>query len=198
MPEITVAIPRGDIEACNRLLEGWEWLARDLTVPFKRFGVYYLGVIDRTFLQQGRPPGSWAPLSAMTLGMRDHRRRKFGFTSIAALIDRGRLRRSFSIEAQPKGLKVGTNDDRADRLHHGGEVTRPETVITPKKKGGVLHFIGSDGKDVFTRKVVQPQRTFTVPARPMITWTPEDDKRLEQTTEDYFNERAAKFTGRAT
>jgi len=198
MPEITVVMPKREIDAVNKLLDGWKWLAKDLTVPFKRFGVYYIGVLDQTFLQQGRPAGSWAAPSPMTLGLRDHRRRKFGFTSIAALIDHGRLRRSFSADVQPKGMKVGTPDERASRLHGGGSVTRPETIIRPRKKGGVLHFTKSDGTDVFCTKVVQPARTFKVPARPIITWTEGDDKRLEDTTEEFFNEKAKAMRGRAT
>ncbi len=198
MPEITAVIPKREIDAVNKLLDGWKWLANDLTVPMKRFGVYYLGVVDRTFREQGRPPGSWAPLSPMTLGIRDHRKKRFKVTSIAALVDRGHLRRSFTVEAQPKGLKVGTPDERASRLHGGGSVTRPETVIRPRKKGGVLHFNRPDGTDVFCTKVVQPAKTYKVPARPMITWTPDDDKRLEDTTEKFFNEKAAQMKGRAT
>ena len=198
MPEITAVMPKREIDAVNRLLDGWKWLANDLTVPFKRFGVYYMSVVDRTFREQGRPAGSWAPLSPMTLGMRDHRKKRFKVTSIMALTDRGRLRRSFTIEAQPKGLRVGTSDDRADRHQIGGSVTRPETVIRPRKKGGVLHFINSAGEDVFCTRVVQPAKTYKVPARKMITWTPDDDKRLEDTTERFFNEKAAQMKGRAT
>ena len=145
MPEITVVIPKRQVDAVNKLLDGWKWLARDLTVPFKRFGVYYLGVVDRTFREQGRPPGSWPALSPMTLGMRDHRKKRFKVTSIMALISEGNLRRSFSVEAQSKGLKIGTPDERASRHQRGGSVTRPETTIRPRKKGGVLHFTRAAG-----------------------------------------------------
>lgn len=198
MPQVTVVMPKSEIRAVHKLLDGWKHLAKDLTVPLKRFGVYYLGVVDRTFLEQGRPSGSWARPALMTLMMRDHRskgRRKV--TGIMALIDRGNLRRSFSAEAQPKGLRVGTSDERASLHQIGGTIDRPAMTITPRKKGGVLHWTTPDGKDVFAKKAFHPARTSTVPKRPMITWRPEDDAKLEDTVERWFKERAAAVKGRA-
>jgi phage gpG-like protein len=198
MPQVTVTMPKSEIQAVHKLLDGWKHLAKDLTVPLKRFGVYYLGVVDKTFLEQGRPAGSWARPSLMTLMMRDHRgkgRRKV--TGIMALIDRGNLRRSFTIEAQPKGLRVGTNDERASLHQLGGTSSMPDMTITPRKKKGVLHWTTPGGKDVFVKKAFHPARTFNVPKRAMITWTEEDDVKLEDTVERWFKERAAAVRGRA-
>lgn len=195
MPQITTIIPAQQIRAANRLLDGYKHLANDLTVPMKRFGVYYLAVIDKTFLSQGRPAGSWPKLSRYTLEMRDHRTKRRNVTSIAALIDRGNLRRSFSMQAQPKGLRVGTSDKRAAKHQKGGSIRRPAVTIRPKKKKVLHFFVG--GKEVFTQQVTLPARMFTVPQRKMITWTPADDKRLEEIHERFFREQAAKFKGRA-
>jgi len=198
MPQVTVVMPKSEIRAVHKLLDGWKHLAKDLTVPLKRFGVYYLGIVDKTFLEQGRPAGSWARPSLMTLMMRDHRgkgRRRV--TGIMALIDRGNLRRSFTIEAQPKGLRVGTNDERASLHQLGGTSSMPDMTITPRKKSGVLHWTTPDGKDVFVKKAFHPARTFNVPKREMITWTDEDDAKLEDTVERWFKERAAAVKGKA-
>jgi phage gpG-like protein len=185
MAQISITIPAGQIKAIDRLLDGWKWLASDLTKPFKRFAVYYGAVVSHTFKEKGRPPGSWQPLAPYTLAMRQWRNKRSNPEGI--LQDTGILRMSFASDVQPQGLKYGTSVPYAVRHQAGGTVTRPERTIKAKKAKALAFSVG--GKMIFRTSVHQPARTFNVPARPMITWLPEDEAKLEELIIEDFEKR---------
>jgi phage gpG-like protein len=115
---ITISIPTGQIEAVNRLLDGFKWMASDLSKPFKRFSVYYGATVMRTFKEKGRPPGSWKRLAPYTLAMRQWRNKRSNPEGI--LQDTGILRMSFTSEIQPQGMRYGTSVPYAVRHQVGG------------------------------------------------------------------------------
>lgn len=214
---VTISIPTGQIGAVNKLLDGYKWLASDLSKPFKRFGVYYGAVVMRTFKEGGRPPGSWKPLAPYTLAMRKWRGKRTDPKRI--LQDAGILRMSFASEIQPQGMKYGTSVPYAQIHQMGGLVTRKARTIrakaagyrTPdytmnekafmfsqggKKRGArALRFL-MNGEIVYRTSVYQPERTFKVPARPMITWLPEDEAKLEEIVAADFEKRGGFWYGR--
>jgi phage gpG-like protein len=182
---ITISIPTGQIEAVNRLLDGFKWMASDLSKPFKRFSVYYGATVMRTFKEKGRPPGSWKRLAPYTLAMRQWRNKRSNPEGI--LQDTGILRMSFTSEIQPQGMRYGTSVPYAVRHQVGGTISRGERTIRAKKGKALMFMVG--GNTIFRKSVFQPARTFTVPARPMITWLPEDEAKLEEIVRADFEER---------
>lgn len=84
------------------------------------------------------------------------------------LTDTGKLKGSITFEATSTDVAVGTNDIRAAIHQFGGEI-KP-------KKGKFLVFPGKDGKRVFAKKVVMPER-------PFIGFTEDDEEEVKEMVE---------------
>ena len=195
MPEYTMNIPQSDIDAVNRLLDGWKHLGADLRVPFRRFGAYYEGVVQKTFKMGGRPTGTWPELAEYTLALRRSRNRGKDPKEILSVHGAVGLKGSFSGKYERAGMSYGTNKKYANLHQQGGETVRPKTVIKAKNAKALRFEIG--GEVFFRRSVTLPRATFHVPKREMITWQTEDSRMLEKITEDYFVEEGKKHGGKA-
>ena len=158
--------------------------ARDLRVPFKRFGVYLSRVTANTFKKSGRPGASWKPLSEYTLALRKHRGKRYSPHGI--LQDRGILRASFTAQVWGNGMKYGASVPYAAKHQFGGETLRERVEIRPRNKKALRFTVG--GKEIFRKLVVLPAKRFSVPKRPMLTWFPEDDAELERLTGEYMEQ----------
>ena len=136
----------------------------------------------------------------MTLALRDWKARKKrgrrAFVSIRPLVSSGNLRRSFNSDIQKQGMSFGTNIEYAGVHQIGGTVTKPAMTIRPTGKKKALKF-EAGGEVLFRKSVEIPAKTYTVPKREMLRWLPEDTDELERVHEEYFNERARQFGGRA-
>ncbi|HEY5132111.1 MAG TPA: phage virion morphogenesis protein [Candidatus Krumholzibacteriaceae bacterium] len=187
--EIHIEIPTSQIAAANRLVDGWKWMAADLSKPFKRFAAYYDGVVMRTFKAGGRPPGSWAPLAAYTLAIRKWRGKHFDPKGI--LQDTGALHMSFTSRVEAQGMQYGTSVPYSAKHQEGGPATMNAKFIKARN-GKALKFT-VNGQTFFRKYVFQPEKQVQIPARPMITWLPEDEAKLEQIIEEYFKEKAGEL-----
>jgi phage virion morphogenesis protein len=89
------------------------------------------------------------------------------------LTDKATLKNSIGYEATPDTVAWGTNDIRAAAHQNGAEIT--------PKKGRFLKFPGAGGKDVFVKKV-------TLPARPFVGFTEEDQAEAQAETAEFMRE----------
>lgn len=184
MPGFSLNIPTADIARANAKLQVKLEKAQDLSRPFKRFAVYYDGVVQKTFRAGGRSPSSWSPLSDYTLALRKWRRRGINPRQILSIHGAAGLRGSFNADIQPLGMKYGTSVPYAELHQKGGMVRRPGTKITAKKGRALKFQIG--GQDIYRYSVFLPPKDFRVPQRKMITWLPEDEQQLEQLMEEHI------------
>ena len=183
MPAITMHIPLNQVKAVEGILDEKGNLASNLTVPFKRMGVYLQRQTDRTFRERGRPAGSWEPLSDYTLSLRKHRGKRYDPNLI--LVDAGTLKNSFTTQVQPRGMKFGTTVRYADIHQRGGTRTRPQVVISAKNAKALKFQIG--GTVLFRKSVVLPAKQFTIPKRPILTWLPHDADELERLVTEHLS-----------
>lgn len=142
------------IEGLGRVFNRLKQMATDtrhVERGLKVAGEYMLGSIEQNFREQGRPT-KWVSLKASTLA---RRRKGKGKGSAQILIDRGRLKRSFSYRLTGEGLAIGTNVVYAPRQHFGytGGVGRGRSK-TPERP--FLMFQDEDVKaiaEIFKRHI---------------------------------------------
>ena len=162
--------------------------------PLATSMMYMVGSIKRNFLAQGRPIG-WKPLSAYTLAMR---RKGKGTGSAQILRDTGTLMNSInpgaigSITKSGKTeAQVGTAIEYAGLMQYGGTGRIPARTIVPKKKKALRFMIG--GKEVFARKVYQPEKVTQIPARKFLLFQdPEDIDRIQKIFSQHVNKAIEK------
>lgn len=192
MPGFSLNIPTADIARANAKLQVKLEKAQNLSRPFKRFAVYYDGVVQKTFRWEGRPARAWPILSSYTLALRKWskrgegpvQRRPQGGSGILSIRGSQGLKGSFNADIQPLGMKYGTSVPYAELHQKGGMVRRPGTRITAKKGRALKFQIG--GQDIYRYSVFLPPKDFRVPQRKMITWLPEDEQQLEQLMEEHI------------
>jgi len=156
----------------------------DARKPLKRFNVYMMGQVDKTFKNSGRGFVKWAPLAPLTVIMRAYRKRGSGRTGPRKpLMDTGNLKNSTETEVLQLGKSLGSrifNDVPYGKTHQfGGEMKIPEKTIKARK-AAALHFFTKWGEQVFCKSVFQPAHTVKVPARPFLFFLEQDkDKAIE-------------------
>lgn len=118
-------------------LEGGIERANDLRPAFRVMGAKMILSVDENFRRGGRRdgvPGSWPPLSPVTIAMRKKGQRARPRT----LVVTGTLRRSTTFSVAPKTLTVGTNVDYANDHHQdgnwGASITKRERKEVPAHK----------------------------------------------------------------
>ncbi len=126
-------------------------------------------VVEGNFAAGGRPE-AWKP-SARS-------RRDSG----KPLTDSGRLRRSITVAARNKSVRVGTNVEYA-RIHQLGGKTRPHTIRPVN--GRALFWPGAKHP---VKAVRHPGST--IPARPFLVLTDGDLRRIERIAEAFIREGA--------
>lgn len=109
-----------DVQGLGKLLGRLGKLATDTSrveAPLKAAGAYMLGSIEKNFRAGGRPV-KWEGLADGTLR---RRRRGRGRGGPRVLIDKARLKNSFSYRVTTAGVEIGTNVVYARRHHFGYE-----------------------------------------------------------------------------
>ncbi len=113
----------------------------DMTGILRAIGVLLVSSTTERFSQGLNPEGMpWIPS------------RRASEAGGKTLVNTSRLEKSVNFFVNESEVEVGTNLEYAAIHQHGG-------TITPKN-GAYLHFIGVDGRDVFTKSVKIPKRSY--------------------------------------
>lgn len=160
-------MPLFESEDWDALLRHLSALAQDSRPLYEKVGEFLRQEWKENFAIGGRPP--WIPLRASTQASKEYH----GFQA-NALIGSGGLEQSVVDVDHPQhvhrlskeGLEEGTSytsKSGAPIAVYQHEGTSPYT-IRPKKPGGLLRFIGSDGRFHYAREIHHPG----IPARPFL------------------------------
>lgn len=132
----------------------------DMQPAMQEIGEILLLSIKQNFEQQGRPT-PWK------------RSRRVEQSGGQTLSDTGRLRNSFTVEANARQVAVGTNVEYAAPLQFG---TRPRIIRPNKARALKIPGIG------FRKKVKHPG----MPARPFLMVQENDIKKIVRAIEDHM------------
>ena len=137
---LTMKLDEGQL---RKHLAEMERRGKDVRPYFKRLGAYMLRSVDTTFKKRGRP--KWKELSDYTIALRKWRSKspkvspRRAFTT-KVLEYTGELRGSFTFQARPRRLDVGTAYKGSDVHQFGKTVKAPprwttrSTVKIPKRQ----------------------------------------------------------------
>jgi len=162
---LALVITSEDLARTERRFRDLVGAAGDLLPLMRNIGGYVRDAVRHRFEEQRTPEGRpWKPSLRAQL------------TGGVTLVDRGLLRDSYTDDAKSDRVEIGSNDPRARIHHHGGE-------ITPRAARS-LAFRLANGAFVSTRSV-------TMPARPALGLSGDDEDEVRQLTIEYLEAAAA-------
>lgn len=137
----------------------------------------------RRFSQQVGPDGTpWAPLSKATLKKRG--------PNAKALLASGRLRQSITFAATSNSVEIGSNLIYARIQQLGGTIEREENTTTIYRRskdlaeGRQARFVKKSKSDFATDHKVKAH-SITIPARPFLGISAQDEKTVAALAHDY-------------
>lgn len=148
-----------------------------------RLGEYLQSSTQARFKTQTAPSGApWAPLKRSTI-----RGKKYNADKILTL--RGYLRGGIRWQAPDDNtVQVGTNLEYAAIHQFGGEIQQParQATVRYRSKAGRTLFAGRRHKKATERLVSIPAHTVTMPARPFLGISAQDDQEIREIIQEWL------------
>jgi phage gpG-like protein len=172
---------------------------KDKTELFNRFSPYINQYIRQTIDARGRPGGSFAPLSPLTIALRRKGKKKkvdirgTAFKDAKPLKDRGIYYASFHELGRGKDyVDNGTADKRGPKLHYGGMTeAKTLTLKVPAYTAQAMHSRYKMGSwKVRAHTKVMHLGAKAIPARPHVFLGDDGVLGLVKIAEEYISEQA--------
>lgn len=155
---------------------------------YKNVGEYLLNSTRDNFQREQDPYGdSWTPLKEKTI----QRRERDGLTPITILRARGRLAGSINIQASDEEVRIGSPVEYAAIHQLGGDIEMPERTQTiyqhyDAKSDTLDQTFRRKSRSNFARDVTVKAHTVSIPARPYLGISAEDQAAILVIAEEWL------------